>query len=144
MKYTVYGLKDPTDNLFRYVGVTKDYRQRITQHFDGSSRVGCPALQEWLDSVGGNCTAVLLEQIDTLHKNAEERRWIAKLKAEGHPLLNIANTLPHVRRPFERKKGTSVKAFWDQLTAEQRTDFIKRRGDAIRAGHQLRKLRRAR
>lgn len=143
MQYTVYGLKDPNDKLFHYVGVTKDLNQRLAAHFYyySSIKKADSPVQQWLNSIGVECEVVVLVKVQTNNKNFEERKWIAKLKVEGHPLLNLKNTLPHIRRPIFTSKSVPMKAFWKDMTPERRQAFVAKRYEAIKKGWEIRKQR---
>lgn len=89
----IYSLTDP-NGLARWVGCTTNTRRRLCSHM--SQRKREPASQKtlWLDSLeilGLMPTLMVLETGVTWDTWLEaESRWIATLRAKGHPLLNIS------------------------------------------------------
>jgi hypothetical protein len=90
--YRIYALVEPDTETVRYVGQTADHlHQRRADHL----RVrGTSARANWLRSLiaqGTRPRIVLLEEVTGTRRNAyaAETQWIRKLRAEGHPLVNV-------------------------------------------------------
>jgi hypothetical protein len=105
----VYALVDPRHpEQYRYVGQTRDleYRVKVHRHH---ARVGrrSTRLYDWIRSVP-EVAAVVLEHCETDEElNERERHWIAKLRAEGHDLLQVRAGGRYVVLTDEDKKKIS-------------------------------------
>lgn len=92
----IYGLRDPRDGLFRYVGQTMNPDRRKKQHLDGAFSVGNTARLLWrkeLYEANVDVDFVILESIQNEYPIvpvllAREVYWCEKLSGEGHPLTN--------------------------------------------------------
>lgn len=98
-KVYVYGLRCPRTNKFRYVGKTHTPVERYLHHVklrtgsNWSKEAWLKELQDPVERPG----LVILEEMDhdglpyqSHGPNWEvEQRWIMRLLAEGHPLLNV-------------------------------------------------------
>ena len=90
----VYALRDPRDNTIRYVGMSVDARQRLTQHLHGY--VGNKYERRWiseLQKIGLSPTLLILETIPegpNAYEIACEREkfWIQEMIQANEPLLN--------------------------------------------------------
>lgn len=90
---SIYVLSDPRDGADRYVGqTTKPLRDRVACHMAPSSiREGTPR-GAWLRELAGaglRPTARLLRVTDAARADDGERAEIARLRAEGAPLVNV-------------------------------------------------------
>jgi hypothetical protein len=90
----VYGLFDPVaPESIRYVGQTRFPLQRVINHAQWKSTCG-PNVLSWFEMMraeGRTPSMVILaitERIDKNGNSAEERNWMRKLIADGHPILN--------------------------------------------------------
>lgn len=98
----VYGMKDPRDGLFYYVGQTTDLGERIRQHLSLSPYDGSQEKREWIRSLSANGAepvVEVLEECGIYECRTREREWIIKLRMQGHPLANreygrMATTAP--------------------------------------------------
>lgn len=83
----VYGLADPRDGKYRYVGQTIDLDRRTAQHLAGDRNW---EKTRWIRELqAANCEPAVsvLEKCTILDCRERERDWIVKLRQEGHPLL---------------------------------------------------------
>lgn len=91
---SIYGLKDPRDGLFRYVGQAVDPVTRFKQHTDLRTMDGNPWKARWLEELSGlgiRPELVVLEECGSFpDADKAEREWIRRLIEEDHPILNIA------------------------------------------------------
>lgn len=90
----IYGLVDPRDGLFRYVGQAVDVEVRFKQHLSGTSLDGNIAKALWLRELrqtGVRPECRILEECDDfLEADEAERKWIHRLIEEDHPIINVA------------------------------------------------------
>lgn len=104
-EYIVYGLLDPTDYLFHYIGMTRDVYERFRQH------IGCHEdnqyKNEWIQQLGRKGLRphlVLIEtSMDPYQIKMRESYWIRYYIEERHPLLNIAENLPGRQHSLPKK-----------------------------------------
>lgn len=97
----IYGLRDPNDGMFRYIGQTFNPKKRYMQHIHipkyGMRVIKNPVLSCWIQSISPKFPEmVILERIDFLSardlmklKFERERFYTEKYESEGHRLLNI-------------------------------------------------------
>lgn len=108
MLHYVYGLHLKGDNEVRYVGSTHDLQKRFWQHLNEFKKRDGDK-NEW---VKANRAAVCIKVLETTEGDYKdiERRWIIKLRKEGHRLFNI-------RRPRRstRKERQAVVIQWLDL-----------------------------
>jgi hypothetical protein len=93
---SIYLLSDPATGAVRYVGKTvMRWRKRLTAHINdarsGRLRHHCA---NWIRSLGS--ASPVLTVVEEVHGLAEdglevERRWIARLRAEGSRLTNLTD-----------------------------------------------------
>jgi len=99
--YVVYGLEDPRDRLFHYIGITDDIYTRFTQHVTGSG--GNIQKNGWIwECRQANIMIIMreLQQVETLEEARErERLWIAYYLQLGHPLHNLT-----IAKDIEKQK----------------------------------------
>jgi excinuclease UvrABC nuclease subunit len=101
VEYTIYGLKDPTDNIIKYVGVSKNVESRYKQHFYVKHNETKFQWISKLKEVGLRPELIKLEVIKTSDRNEAlnlEREYIKKYK---DTIYNLTG--------FEDKKETEPK-----------------------------------
>lgn len=81
----IYALREP-DGPFRYVGKTRDVLKRLKDHRSGFFNHNA-ALKRWLAS--SDCIQLLVLEFVVGDWRPREAFWIAKLREEGHLLLNL-------------------------------------------------------
>lgn len=89
---TVYGLKDPRDGRFRYVGQSSNPIGRFAVHLKPSSRIDGSPRSLWLAELaaaGLRPIMIELAVVAWTEAHAAERDWVAILHGQGHPLLNV-------------------------------------------------------
>jgi hypothetical protein len=87
----IYALTDPRTNLIRYVGKTiKPVRERLAVHLYYARKGAHTGCARWLKGLQDNglLPEVIILQVVNEDWAAAERHWIAKLRAQGSPLLN--------------------------------------------------------
>jgi len=83
IEYKIYGLKDPTDGIIKYVGVSKNVESRYKQHFYPSNNND---KTDWIDKLKLNDLRpelIILETILTSDRNTalnKEKEFIVKYK----------------------------------------------------------------
>lgn len=88
--HAIYLLIDVHTNEVRYVGKTLYPQSRYAEHIRAKSRSAYPVSQ-WARSLAAEGSAPRMAIVEwTADWDQAERKWIAVLRAEGHPLLNIA------------------------------------------------------
>lgn len=84
----IYALVDPRTQLIRYVGKTNNLATRLRRHRteNGRSLRHC-----WLGELRelGLQPRLLVLQLVSGDWQAAEKKWIARLRAEGHDLFNV-------------------------------------------------------
>lgn len=106
----IYGLIDPRDRLFHYVGRTieADLDKRVLGHirdaeiqWHGKSRGPARRKNDWLNKLAVSDLRpipILIERVSVKDLTAE-RRWIQKLAHWGYPLTNLVDMPKHRRLP---------------------------------------------
>jgi hypothetical protein len=99
----VYGLTYPGSDEVGYVGVSADPWKRHAEHCRSSFKT---PVRKWIETLGERPGLVILDavegSVDIWAIGLEpERNWIARLRAEGHRLINKKG-LP--RSPEVREK----------------------------------------
>jgi hypothetical protein len=87
----IYGMRYVASDQYRYVGLSVQLKQRMHAHASNARSGRVEPLYEWLRNMGGlhRVAVDVLEEGPFSGLEAAERAWIAKLRAEGHPLLNV-------------------------------------------------------
>ena len=94
---SVYGVRAMESNEYRYVGLTtKTILRRRSEHFKNAHRGIKTPFADWLrkqqsreDVFFGSLELVMSEDLEDLGR--AEQQWIARLRAEGHRLLNLTD-----------------------------------------------------
>jgi predicted GIY-YIG superfamily endonuclease len=84
----VYALRSNAEAVYRYVGSTVNWHLRLSAH---RSAPGAFALNEWraaVQNAGQSIELDVLEVSDEDNAWSVEMQWMARLRQEGHPLLN--------------------------------------------------------
>jgi predicted GIY-YIG superfamily endonuclease len=133
--YVVYGLEDPRDHLYHYIGITDDVYARFNQHITGSS--GNIAKNGWIwECRQANIMIVMreLERMETVEEaQSRERFWIAYYLNSSHPLHNhaIAKGLLKRREALDRQHEIAADHVVQQrLSSHQEIAHLKR-GEVI-------------
>ena len=53
-EYKIYGLKDPTDNIIKYIGVTRNIESRYKQHYYNESSFTTNEKWNWIKNLKEN------------------------------------------------------------------------------------------
>ena len=110
-KYFIYGLFDPAEpDKIRYVGQTAWGKYRINQHFHARNRAKKWPVYCWMKHVsfqGRTVSWRVLELVGLDELNTAEVRWIAKLKHDGHKLMNLTEGGSGIRGQVPWNKGKS-------------------------------------
>lgn len=156
-KAFIYGLKDPRTDEFRYVGRTRDPERREVEYLRCISGKVCEPLQLWLHALLEASLSPkfeILEEVQPVFQNLHESNWIAKLKREGHHLLNVGWSDQRRAEQSVRSKGNrngylssgntmpgrlhfgrvASNKFWSSMSPEQRKEFCSRRAAKCREG----------
>lgn len=92
MDNVVYGLEDPRDHMYHYIGITDDVYARFNQHVTGSS--GNVEKNGWIWECRQANIMILMRELQRMESREEaqerERFWIAYYLQLGHPLHNLA------------------------------------------------------
>lgn len=93
MQYIIYGLVDPREGKIRYVGKTKDMKQRRKSHYSASSIFHRRNwyLTQWLLGMrvdGVTFEMRVLEITDSVNAGRIEQDWITKCLTDGCELFN--------------------------------------------------------
>ena len=85
--FYIYGLHLEGEDEIRYVGSTIRPVVRLWQHLHGENQEKVEERIEWVRTNRNDLRMKLLET-GTENRRETEQRWIAKLRSEGHRLLN--------------------------------------------------------
>lgn len=89
-KTYIYGLQDPRDGQFYYIGKSDTPETRLQQHLkDRTSNRDKVAWLDGLKVAGLEPELIILEKTDMQKWGEAERRWIANGHMDGWPLTNI-------------------------------------------------------
>lgn len=90
--FLIYGLKDPKTGQVRYVGKSSSGMKRPSEHFRAHKLHKKCHKSSWIKSLavqGLQPEIIVLETLDSKDALSDaEMKWIAHLKAQGHPLTN--------------------------------------------------------
>lgn len=95
MRYFIYQLIDPRDQVPRYVGFTSDLRRRLRQHRSGTA-IGDQRnaqKQAWIQELQRQGLEPVIQRLETLEGRVSdaiqrETYWMQRLIQQGVPLLN--------------------------------------------------------
>lgn len=85
----IYGLRHPTTGLYGYAGQSARPQFRLTQHLAQAHSAG---LREWIGGLvadGLTPELCVLEECPDEDADLREGEWIARLREEGNPLVNV-------------------------------------------------------
>lgn len=95
----IYCLTHPETAAVHYLGVSVDTSARYRTHC-GADLKALSERRKWIKSLGLNRPGmVVLETVTYAERFDAERRWILKLREEGHPLVNGTIGLPKRTSP---------------------------------------------
>lgn len=87
--FIIYALLDPRDRQVRYVGMTKNPKERLSRHVREARRKGGTKRLSWVRSlVAAGCTPEMVELERTGDWHEAEQFWIAYLRSVGADLVN--------------------------------------------------------
>jgi hypothetical protein len=109
----VYGLKDPRDNLIRYVGQTVSMTARMSGHTTAETRTRKGRWLRELDGLGMPAEPVILQTCAEEESREVEEKWIEIYRPQ------LFNDGPAAR--ITRREGTFVGAHV-QLLEEERSE----------------------
>lgn len=93
--YYIYTLTDPTDGEVKYIGKTKDIKDRLWRHTGPSNlkSLWIPKNKwiQWLKKQDLKPIIEILEETDAEHVDACEIYWISQFKQWGFKLKNVAS-----------------------------------------------------
>jgi len=91
-KYYIYTLSDPIDGEVKYVGKTKDLKDRMWRHMEPSNLKNAWTSKTkwilWLKKQGLKPIMDILDEGDANNINDLERYWISQIKTWGYRLKN--------------------------------------------------------
>lgn len=85
----IYGLKDPRDKKYRYVGQTTNPDVRLSTHIYQSHN---SEVRKWiheLSQLDQKPQMDIFDQCDISTSYSVEKIWLMKIRDEGHPLFNL-------------------------------------------------------
>jgi hypothetical protein len=92
--YEIYVLLDPDDGRIRYVGVSRDAKQRLRWHWNKRrSSGGNRAVADWLCTLANPCEMIIIDWAKEDERYEVERRWIAFYRNLYPDLLNKPDRL---------------------------------------------------
>jgi len=131
--HIIYGLQDPREHKFFYVGMTEDVYKRFVEHIQCSGNNLKKNLKiTEMRSAGVLPLMVELERTeDTGIARVREIYWINHYVALGHPITNIAHSVPKlINKVLVRsKKAAPIKRAIQ--AAEDAPKFASNRRDGI-------------
>lgn len=92
-RFVVYGLIDPRDGSVRYIGATRNLRQRLTSHRGPTDYGSGETRKAWFSDLRASgrwpFAAVILQEVATLEELPDaEWAWIRRGIESGWPLTN--------------------------------------------------------
>lgn len=95
-EYVVYGLEDPRDHLYHYIGITNDVYARFNQHVTGDG--GNIKKNGWIFECRQANLMIVMRELERVHSQEQaeqrERFWIRYYLWAGYPLTNSAGVTP--------------------------------------------------
>ena len=95
-EYIVYGLEDPRDHLYHYIGITEDVYARFNQHITGTA--GNIEKNAWVFECRKANAMIIMRELERVTSSTEalerEKFWKEHFTQLGHPLLNKEVYLP--------------------------------------------------
>ena len=104
----IYGLVDPRDGHFKYVGKTTNARKRLNNHLQPRQLAKNNPRTAWLKhllSLGLKPTMVILDEIDEEHWEERERYWIKYFSDIGYELKNSTTGGEGLERGHKMPEG---------------------------------------
>jgi predicted GIY-YIG superfamily endonuclease len=92
MEYIIYGLKDPQNNLIRYVGISKNIDARYKSHLYTKDNNGKNEWIEDLKKISLRPELVILHTLETNDRNVALNKEKEYIKLYENTILNIAGT----------------------------------------------------
>lgn len=98
----VYGLIDPRDGKFFYVGSTQDMNTRMYRHRMAgySASKGMMHRLAEIRECGKSLKFETLEECSDLSRDEIEAKWIEQLREEGYRLLNQRKPIFRIQRRY--------------------------------------------
>lgn len=128
----VYSLSDPTTGEVFYVGASKNIRKRyyVHRHPGNPMRVIAERVQAIMRN-GSEPVVTVLELVENGLADAEQR-WITKMLASGHKLLNDRHVpAPKPEKPPGDPDASALgKKRWAGKTKEERSEFCSKAAKA--------------
>lgn len=90
----IYGLYDPRNNELRYIGKSKNPKQRFFEHINTIKNGEVSSKADWIRELidkGYIPLLKTLEKTDEFGWEEAEKRWIAESRIKGLNLLNVAD-----------------------------------------------------
>lgn len=106
----IYGLYDPRTNELRYIGKSKNPKQRLFGHLNSVKNGEISLKTTWLKELIENGYVPLVKILEKTNENdweEAEKRWIEKCRSEGLNLLNVADGGSNPPDWLGRKQSTS-------------------------------------
>src|SRR6266446_5178760 len=89
--YVVYGLEDPRDHLYHYIGITDDVYRRFCDHIRGNA--GNIEKNGWIFECRQANVMIIMREIERIAPETDaaqrEKFWIRYYVHLGHPLHNM-------------------------------------------------------
>lgn len=103
MQYVIYALKEPTGNIPRYIGSTRNFKLRMKDHFSKNSKI--PAVRDWMLGLrikGLKPKTEILQECETrADALLAEGQWAMMYVQYGYRLLNkTIVSCPHCKQPI--------------------------------------------
>jgi hypothetical protein len=134
MKTYIYGLKDPRDGKFYYVGRTNNPQRRNWEHRATLKHT----YSAWHLKMHADGIKPVMEILEVTGGNGffHEIKWMKLLRQQGHPLVNVKQRSvgPHSLRVFDPPKSeeevriektkriqAAWRKWWDSLSAEEKS-----------------------
>jgi len=85
----IYGLIDPRNDKFFYVGSSISPEYRYYTHMKGIDRTSATDTIKELQSLGLKPGLQVLENVGDRKRSHREKHWITKMIKDGQPLVNV-------------------------------------------------------
>jgi len=138
MTITIYIIKNLINNKV-YVGQSKRFKTRISQHFRSSKHENCPyPIGRAIKKYGKeNFSVEVIEEIDESRADERERHWISHFDSvnpqKGYNLESGGNSLKTLSEETRRKISESRRVWYESLNEEELKAYCAKRKNMVRS-----------
>jgi group I intron endonuclease len=138
MKITIYIIRNLANGKV-YVGQSKRFETRISQHFRSSRNENCPyPIGRAIRKYGKQSFSVeIIEEVNELQADERERHWISSFEStnpeKGYNLESGGNSLKSLSDETRKKISESRREWYANLSEEELERYCQKRKGIIRS-----------